>query len=172
MAASPPLSFTDSTIGSFMIKQVRTIDVTKSISECVKLMEEQNIGSVIVVDDESPVGIFTERDLVKMIAGKKELNLKMSQVMSKPLATISPTATLWDAISLMGRANIRRLPVVEKGKLVGIFTERDLFRLIIQRQNLILESVAEYLPAMTRDQLKELVSQLGTERPPTRMPEN
>ncbi|HYB03776.1 MAG TPA: CBS domain-containing protein [Nitrososphaerales archaeon] len=171
MAASPPVSFTESTIGSFMMKQVRTIDVTKPMSECVKLMEEHNIGSVIVVDHESPVGIFTERDLVKMIAGKKELNLKMSQVMSKPLTTISSTATLWDAISLMGRANIRRLPVVEKGKLVGIFTERDLFRLIIQRQNLILESVAEYLPAMTREQLKELVSQLGTERPPTPMPQ-
>ncbi|HYB03750.1 MAG TPA: CBS domain-containing protein, partial [Nitrososphaerales archaeon] len=129
MAASPPVSFTESTIGSFMMKQVRTIDVTKPMFECVKLMEEHNIGSVVVVDHESPVGIFTERDLVKMIAGKKELNLKMSQVMSKPLTTISSTATLWDAISLMGRANIRRLPVIEKGKLVGIFTERDLFRL-------------------------------------------
>ena len=154
-----------------MTKQVRTIDIAKPVSECVKLMEEHNIGSVIVVDHESPVGIFTEKDLIKTIAGKKELDLEMSQVMSKPLTTISSTATLWDAISLMGRANIRRLPVVEKGKLVGIFTERDLFRLIIQRQNLILESVAEYLPAMTRGQLKELVSELGTERPPARMPE-
>ncbi len=53
-----------------MTKRVKTIDVVKPISECVKLMEDHNIGSVIVVDHESPVGIFTERDLIKTIAGK------------------------------------------------------------------------------------------------------
>jgi CBS domain-containing protein len=152
-----------------MTKKVTTVDSKKPVSECVGLMKEHNIGSLVVLENDSPIGIFTERDLIRVVAEKKSLDLKISQVMSKPLTTVSSTATLWDAISLMGRKDFRRLPVLEKGKLVGIITEKDLFRLIITRQNLILESVAEYLPATTREQLKGLVSQLGTGGPPSRI---
>jgi len=162
------LTLIDTTVASFMTKHVTTIDSKKPLSECVRLLKEHKIGSVVVLENDNPVGIFTERDLIRVVAEKESLDSKVGQVMSKPLTTISSTATLWDAISLMGRRDIRRLPVVEKGKLVGIFTEKDLFRLIITRQNLILESVAEYLPATTREQLKGLVTQLETGGPPTR----
>ena len=92
----------------------------------------------------------------------------MVQVMSKPLTIISPVATIWDALTLMGRADIRRLPVVENGRLIGILTERDVFRLILSQQNLLLESVSESFPTATQEQFRGIAGQFGLERPPGR----
>ena len=134
-------------------------------------MKDANIGSLVVVGrDQTPVGIFTERDLVKKMAEKGHgvLALPMAQVMSKPLTIISPVATIWDAVTLMGTADIRRLPVVENGHLIGILTERDVFRLILARQSLLLESVSESFPASTREQLRGMAGRFGLERPPGR----
>jgi len=154
-----------------MTKDVKTLEATKALADGVKMMRDANIGSLVVVGkDQTPVGIFTERDLVKKMAEKGHgvLALPMAQVMSKPLTIISPVATIWDAVTLMGRANIRRLPVVENGHLVGILTERDVFRLILAQQSLLLETVSESLPAATREQLRGISGRLGLGGPPGR----
>ncbi len=154
-----------------MTKDVKTIEATKPLADCVKIMGDANIGSVVVVGkDKTPVGIFTERDLVRKMAEKGHgiLALPMAQTMSKPLTIISPVATIWDALTLMGRAGIRRLPVVENGRLVGILTERDVFHLILARQSLLLESVSESLPTATREQLKDMTQRFGLGSPPGR----
>jgi len=154
-----------------MTKEVKTIEETKPVSDCVKSMSEANIGCVVVVKkDQTPVGIFTERDLVKCVAskGRNVLAEPMSQVMTKSLTIISPSATIWDAVTLMGRAGIRRLPVVEGGRLVGILTERDVIRLILSQQNLLLESVSESFPSTTREQLREIAGRYGLGSPPGR----
>jgi len=155
-----------------MTKDVKRIEGTKTLADAIKSMRDANIGSLIVVGkDQAPMGIFTERDFVRKMVekGHGALGLTMSQVMSKPLTIISPSATIWDAITLMGRADIRRLPVVENGRLVGILTERDVFRLILAQQNLLLESVSESLPAATREQLRGIAGRFGLERPPGRV---
>jgi len=170
MPSQGPSSLIDLTIGSFMNKRTKIIEVSRSLRDSIHLMKENDIGSIIVVENEKPAGIFTERDLVKIAdRGSTVLDAKMKDVMSHPLTTISSTATLWDAISLMGRKDIRRLPVVEKDRLVGIVTEKDILRVILSQQNLLLESVSEYLPALTREQLRELVEKFGVEKPPSRM---
>ncbi len=154
-----------------MNKDVKTIEAGKTLADGIKAMRDANIGSLIVVNkDQRPVGIFTERDLVRRMAEKGHgvLNQAMSQVMNKPLTIISPSATIWDAMTLMGRADIRRLPVVENGILVGILTERDLLRLILAQQNLLLESVSESFPAATREQVRGIAGRFGLERPPGR----
>lgn len=165
------LSLIDAPVRGVMTKDVKTIDAAKPLADCVKTMGEANIGCLVVVGkDKTPVGIFTERDLVKKMAEKGHgvLASPMAQVMSKPLTIISPVATIWDALTLMGRAGIRRLPVVENGHLVGILTERDVFRLILARQSLLLESVSESLPAATREQLKGMTGRFGLGSPPGR----
>ncbi len=154
-----------------MTKNVKTVEATKTLADCVKSMRDADIGCMVVVGkDQTPVGIFTERDLVNKIAekGHAVLSQQMAQVMNKPLTIISPVATIWDAVTLMGRANIRRLPVVENGHLVGILTERDVFRLILAQQNLLLETVSESLPAATREQVRGIAGRFGLERPPGR----
>ena len=165
------MSLIDEPVRGVMTKDVKTVDASKPLSECIKLMRDANIGSVVVVGkDQTPVGIFTERDLVKKMAEKGHgiLALPMAQVMTKPLTIISPVATIWDAVTLMGRADIRRLPVVENGHLVGILTERDVFRLILSRQSLLLESVSESFPTATREQLRGIADRFGVGGPPGR----
>jgi CBS domain-containing protein len=160
----------DAPVGNIMTKGVKTVGITDPLVKCIKLMKEFNIGSVIIVEDGKPVGIFTERDLVNKMGERiQSLELTMAQLMSKPLITISSTATVWDALTIMGRRNIRRLPVVDSERLMGIVTERDVFRLILTQQNLLLESVSESFPISTRERLKGIVGVLGIERPPSKM---
>jgi CBS domain-containing protein len=164
------VSLADASVGSIMTREVKTVTTTTPVVESIRKMKDSNIGSIVIIEDTRPVGIFTERDLVKKIAEKLDtLGLPMAQVMSKPLVTISPTATVWDALILMAGHNIRRLPVLEGKKLVGIVTERDVFRLILAQQSLLLESVYESLPPSSRERLRGIVGALGIERPPTRV---
>jgi CBS domain-containing protein len=151
-----------------MTKSVLSIDAGRPLGDCVKLMRDAKVGCVVVLDGGNPVGIFTERDLITEIAdfGTGSLGRPMQNVMTKPLTTILPEASVWDAIALMGRLGIRRLPVVEKGKLIGILTERDIFRLILSQQSLLLESVSETMPAATREQLRGIIGHFGPERLP------
>ncbi len=165
------MSLVDAQVRAAMTKEVKTIEATKSLADAVKVMSDTKIGCLVVVGkDRTPVGIFTESDLVRKMAkmGHEVASMTMAQAMSKPLTIISPGATIWDAVTLMGRANIRRLPVVENGHLVGILTERDVLRLILSQQNLLLESVSESFPAATREQLRGLAGRFGLGGPPGR----
>lgn len=165
------MSLIDSPVRAAMTKEVKTVEGTRKVASAVKTMADAKIGSLVIVGkDKTPIGIFTERDLVNKISerGQDALTLDISKVMSKPLTIISPSATIWDAITLMGRAGIRRLPVVEDGRLIGILTERDILRLILSQQNLLLESVSESFPVATREQMKGIAGQFGLGTPPGR----
>ncbi|MGA2198665.1 MAG: CBS domain-containing protein [Nitrososphaerales archaeon] len=162
------MSFIDTPVRSVMTRQVRTVEAEEPLTQCVRTMRDARIGCVVVVEGGKPIGMFTERDLISKIAdaGAVSLAQPVGTAMARPLTTILPSATLWDAISLMGRLGIRRLPVVEEEKLVGILTERDIFRLILSQQSLLLEAVSESMPAATRDQLRGIVGHFGPEKLP------
>jgi predicted transcriptional regulator len=90
----------------------------------------------------NPIGIITERDIVRIIGSLKMELLRepLRQLVSKPLITISSNSSIKDALRTMQLKNIRRLPIVEKegdNNLVGIITEKDVFRTIMKNQNLI-----------------------------------
>jgi CBS domain-containing protein len=91
-------------------------------------MLELKIGSVIVGDGGKFVGIVTERDLLEKViaAGKDPAKITLGEVMSSPLITVETGAGLGEATSLMLQKNVRRLIATENGKIVGIFTQRDL----------------------------------------------
>ena len=130
------MSLIDLSVASAMTKEVKTIEEDKPLLEGVKLMRNAHIGSIVVVGESGPAGIFTEKDLVRRVAETVEnLNLTMGQVMSKPLTTVLPTDSVWDALALMGSKKIRHLPVVQADRLVGILTESDVVRLILHRTN-------------------------------------
>lgn len=159
---SGTVSLADASIGSIMTAHVRTVSTTTPLVESIRIMKDSNIGSLVILDNNVPVGIFTERDLVKKMAEKLEsLGLSMDHVMSKPLVTIAPTASVWDALILMAAHNIRRLPVIDGKKLVGIVTERDVFRLILTQQSMLLESVYESLPPSSREKIRGIAGALG-----------
>lgn len=115
---------------NIMSKPVITISEDRTVAEAAHLMSTNNIGCLIVVSDGKPVGIITERDILKkvVVPNKPPHSTKVSDVMSKPLITGSPDMDVVYAAKLMISRNIKRLPIVENGKLVGIVTFTDLIR--------------------------------------------
>lgn len=116
------------TIASVMSRDVITMDHTKTAYDAATLMAKKRIGCVIITAYEKPFGIVTERDLVRMMAN---LNLSpecliLSFLASRPLICASPTQTIQEASDIMEKNNIDHLPIVEKDKVVGIVTTRDL----------------------------------------------
>ena len=114
------------TVKDFMTTNVVTIDINRTVLEAAKLMHQQDVGDLVVMEDVEAKGIITERDLVRrVIAMKKPLDIKVSEVMSNPLITIDRDAPLRDAARLMIKHKIRRLPVTKENVLVGIIATND-----------------------------------------------
>ena len=100
-----------------------------TVADALQSMVERDIGAVVVVEDGRPVGVFTERDVSRRILDDpKLLDREVGDVMSAPVVTVTPTDEVVFIFGLMTDKRIRRLPVVEGNKLVGIVTERDLLR--------------------------------------------
>ena len=117
------------TVKDFMTKNVITIDAGKTVFEAADLMSQNNVGDLVVMDKNTPVGIVTERDLVRrVLAERKSLDIKVSEVMTTPLRVIDPEASLKEAARRMVNKGIRRLPVIKDNKLVGIITTADFAR--------------------------------------------
>ena len=112
-----------------MTAKVETIELKASLKQALRKMVKRNIGSIVVVEGASSVGILTERDISRYVArGTSGLKTQVKKLMSSPLITIAPSATTQEAITTMLKHGVRRLPVVEKGKLIGIVSQRDLLR--------------------------------------------
>jgi len=114
------------TVKDLMTKNVVTIDADKTVVEAAVLMSENDIGDLVVVEKNTPVGIVTERDFVRrVLAERKSVNTKVSEVMTTPLKVIDPDAPIKEAARRMVNRKIRRLPVIKDNKLVGILTAAD-----------------------------------------------
>ena len=110
-----------------MIDKVAALDSLSMIKDAAKLMDDKNIGCIIVTREELPIGILTERDFVRRIASKeKPLTSPIEEVMSSPLISIDPNETIWEAAEKMKTNNIHKLPVLQDNKIIGIITTSDL----------------------------------------------
>jgi CBS domain-containing protein len=114
------------TVKDLMTKDVVTIEADKTVVEAAALMSEKDIGDLVVMDGSTPVGIVTERDLVRrVLAERKPVSTKVSKIMTTPLKVIDPDAPIKEAARRMVNKKIRRLPVIKNNKLVGILTAAD-----------------------------------------------
>ena len=112
-----------------MTEKVVTVEANKTVSEAATLMAENDVANLIVMDNNMPTGIVTERDFVRRVMAKnKASKTKISEIMSTPLRVIDPDAPLKEAARRMVRKRIRRLPVIQDNKLVGIITTTDFAR--------------------------------------------
>ncbi|GAB6945899.1 CBS domain-containing protein [Vulcanisaeta sp. JCM 16161] len=108
---------------------------TDPITCAVAKMYMHNVGSVLVIDeDERPVGIFTERDLVRVVAEGISLDTPLMKVMSRKLITANVSESVISAAMKMIENNIRHLPVVEEGRAVGMVSIRDLVRALMAQE--------------------------------------
>ena len=116
-----------SKVKDIMTKTVITVDANKTVTEATALMTEKNVSNLIVMDGNTPTGIVTERDFVRKVLARNITSAtKISEIMSTPLRVIDPDAPIKEAARKMIRKGIRRLPVMQDNKLVGIITTTDI----------------------------------------------
>jgi len=112
-----------------MTKNVISIDSSMTVKDAAAMMDDANVGSIIITKENIPVGILTERDFVRSVVGKfKALSTPLSEVMSQPITVVGPDETVWDVAEVMRSKGIHKVPVQDGDKLVGIFTATDLVR--------------------------------------------
>lgn len=114
----------------FMVQNVITVEADASLKEAITLMNKHEIGCLIVTKDKRPVGILTERDLLKrVLTNIPELpNINVQKIMSKPVKTGKSDMEIEEAVFLMVEQKIKKLPVTQGGKLVGLITLTDILR--------------------------------------------
>lgn len=116
-------------VRDIMSRPVVTVTESDTVDEVAKLMAKHNIGCVLVSGRKGEtIGIVTERDIVQRIAAKNLLPSKVtvSQSMSKPVITVQSKVSITDAAKLMNQRKVRRLAVIEDGKLAGVLTMKDI----------------------------------------------
>jgi CBS domain-containing protein len=134
-------------VKDIMTKEVVTVDVNKSVFEAAQLMTTKSLGCLIVVDKGLPVGIITERDLVRRIVAKRSsVDLRVVEVMTKTLVAVNPDTSLKEAARVMSTNKIRRLPVLKQNQLVGIVVASDFVRNLGKRTTAeeILDALGRY----------------------------
>lgn len=119
-----------------MSRKMVSVDKDHSIKSAIRRMVRNEMGSVVVTENNVPVGIVTERDILKSIAyGRVSPDSKVESIMSKPLLSIDSVATIGEAGEMMVKNKVRRLLVKENGQYVGIISQRDLQKLMIDTFN-------------------------------------
>jgi|SRR5215208_3148774 CBS domain-containing protein len=152
-------------VSSFMTKDVKMETEDQNIQAVCKTMNENNIGSIVIVSlgdkDQKPIGIITERDIVRTV-GKLNpslLHTPIKELMSKPLIILSPNGTIKDALQIMQQKDIRRIPIVDGATMKGIITDKDIFRAILNNKIPLDALVSEYATEEARrlvfDQYRE-----------------
>jgi len=111
-----------------MTYPVVTVQSEATVMDAVEVMAREEVGSVVVVDEGEPVGIFTRRDLMNRVmkAKKDPSQTRMKEVMSKPLITVRPGEPITAAVGRMQELGVTRLVVMEKGQIRGILTQTDI----------------------------------------------
>ncbi|MEX2287680.1 MAG: CBS domain-containing protein [Planctomycetaceae bacterium] len=134
-------------IRDLFVRKVVTANPHDSLEDAAKLMEEQNVGAVVIVEQERPVGILTDRDLALAVCVRGvSRDEHVQEIMTCPVATMDQNEGLYNATRHMMELAVRRLPVVDKvGRLVGIVTLDDLL-LLLSRE---MQNMAEGIRAET-----------------------
>ncbi len=114
-------------VRDIMTRKVKTISAEKTIRQAAMMMTKSNIGSLIVVGRGKPVGIVTEGDVSRAVG--RDLNssrVTISRIMSRKLVTTTPDERVEEAARQMAEGNVKKLPVLSEGRLVGIVTQTDI----------------------------------------------
>src|SRR3989339_1779499 len=102
-----------------------------SLEECAKVMAKNHVGALVIKDNHQSRGVITEQDIVRKVIAKgiNPLTKKVKDFMAKKLLTISPNDDIYEALIKMRDSNIRHLPVVDKGAMVGLLTLKDILKI-------------------------------------------
>jgi len=110
-----------------MSSNPRSVDADQSVANAAKMMKDADVGLAPIVEEDRLVGTVTDRDIAirAVAAGKDPETTKVLEIATKEVVTIGPAQELEEALSLMAEHQVRRLPVVEDGRLVGVLAQAD-----------------------------------------------
>lgn len=126
-------------VKDIMSKPVLKIDSEEVVELAGKLMAKARNNSIVVIKSGNPIGILTDSDLIKKVVAKniKPSTIRVKDVMSKPLVMVLPEETVLDASRKMRRNNLKRLPVISDGKLVGLISTTDIAKTIPEMEDML-----------------------------------
>lgn len=130
-------------------RKITAVSPSTSVLEALQIMSHQNIGSVMVMDQQTYLGIMTERDYSRkvILKGKSSTDTKVSEIMSNDLPSVNLHDSIDHCMQLMADKNIRYLPVYENDKIFGVVSIHDLIRETIQHQQETISQLKDYLHA-------------------------
>ena len=128
-------------------KQIFSITPDTIVYRALEIMHDKNVSSLVVMENEKLVGIFTERDYARkvILQGRASKETKIGEIMTGDLITVAPETSIEVCMRLMTDKHIRHLPVVDGGKLVGIISIGDVVKNIIDEQKFIIENLEQYI---------------------------
>ena len=130
-------------------KSERLVTVPKEapVLEVIRLMAENHIGSVLVMQGEELIGIATERDYARkvILQGRLSAETPVGEIMSRPVVSVGPTDTAETCMAVMTERRIRHLPVIDGEKVVGMVSIGDLVKAVIEDQQLEIEQLQQYI---------------------------
>jgi CBS domain-containing protein len=126
-----------------MTKDVKVVGPDSSVHEVVAAMNKYNIGSIIVVQDDKPVGVISERDVLRRVVEPclSPETITATQIMTSPVITICESASMDEVVKLMAEKRVRKIPVMKKDKIVGIITYTDILSTVLSMISILGELV-------------------------------
>lgn len=133
-------------VKDIMKTNVVSIDSSMTVKNASEMMTDTQVGGIVVMENNTAIGIITERDIVRRVVAKnKDYNTKLKSIMSAPLITIGLDETVWDLAQLMKTKKIHRVPVTSENKLIGMVTTTDLARICSVGSNTELSRITEQI---------------------------
>ncbi len=128
-------------------RQVYTVSPEATVRQAVREMNDKGVGALLVVEEGCPVGIFTERDVLRRVVdeGRNPASTQVADVMTADVLVVEPTTPVEQVMATMTERRIRHLPVVEDGKLVGIVSIGDMTRWVSQNQEAHIQQMTDYI---------------------------
>ena len=127
--------------------QVWSVEPEAAVLDALRIMSEKNIGALVVLKDEIPVGIFPERDYARKIVlqGKNERATRVKEVMTHEVICVKSDYEMDACLVLMTNKFIRHLPVVEDDKIVGIISIGDVVKELVEEQKFVIDQLVHYI---------------------------
>ena len=119
----------------------------ETVLEAIRRMAEHHVGAMLVLEDDQLVGFLSERDYLRKVVlqGLRSHSTPVRTVMSSPVITISPDATVQQGLSIMTEKSVRHLPVTDASGVIGVVSIRDLVKAVIEDQEVLIEQLESYL---------------------------
>ena len=127
--------------------EVFSISPDATVYEALETLEERNVGALLVMAGDNLVGLLSERDYIRKVKlrGHSSTDVKVEEIMSSPVVTVAPAATVDECMRSMTNKRCRHLPVVDQGKVVGVLSIGDLVNWIMTVQDLTIHELEDYI---------------------------